>query len=242
MIFGAALLGTSYVALVILTKNSKKLNRAVAISGSAGFILLNFISYYSSIVQVRKLYENLKIDGFYWKNHSTFFSTGDKFGDIPFWNHPTKMKNLIINLESAGLTDFYKFENFPEHALIIAETGVKKTVFTGTFHALADYRLRENNLPAKYIRFRSGMENGRKPSYFVLASERHTVLLPAIPVPNSSLAFLETGNYYCNQFEYGLFTPKLPEGKFKVWMMFKDTLNNDKWQSFFTGKEVFIRY
>lgn len=242
MIFGAALLATAYVALVILTKNSKTLNRAVVISGFAGFVLLNFTSYYSSIVQVRKLYENLKIDGFYWKNHATFFSTGEKFGDIPFWNHPTKMKNLIINLESAGLTNFYKFDDFPEHAQIIAETGSNHAVFEGKFQALTDYRFRENNALAKYIRFRSGKGNGEKPSYFVLASEKYTVLLPAIPVPNTPVALLETGNYYSNQYEYGLFTSKLPEGKFRIWMLFRDVSDNDKWQSFFTGKEVNIKY
>jgi hypothetical protein len=242
MIFGAVLLATAYVALVILTKNSKRLNRAVLISGFAGFVLLNFVSYYSSLVQVRKLSENLKIDGFYWKNHATFFSTGEKFGDIPFWNHPTKMKNLIINLETVGLTDFYKYDDFPEHSQIIAETGSKSEIFKGPFQALTDYRSWENGTVGKYIRFRSEKEIGKKPSYFVLASEKCTVLLPAIPVPNTPMALLETGNYYSNQYEYGLFMPKLPKGKFQVWMMSRDASDNGKWQSFFTGKEVKIKY
>ncbi|NIJ53555.1 hypothetical protein FHS68_002725 [Dyadobacter arcticus] len=236
MIFGIALLAISYVCLIIFTKDYKFLKRTVAGLGMLAFLLLNFVSYYLSIVQVRKLHDDLVIDSYFWKNYKTFLTAGEKFGDIPFWNHPTRMKDLINNLEKSGLSDFYQFNNIPDQERLIAQTADDDTKFKGNFNAAFKYRNTDNNVMSKYYRFELGYGDvSQRPKYFVLASPAITIVLPAVPVPNSFTEFLKTRTYYSNNYSYSLFKTKLPTGNYKAWAMFP---NVSQWKSIYTGKQV----
>jgi hypothetical protein len=237
MIFGIALLAVFYVCMIILVKDFKFLKKAAAALGLGVFIALNFSSYYLSIVQIRKLHDDLVIDSYFWKNYTTFLTAGDKFGDIPFWNHPTRMKNLIISIDREGLSDFYQFLTLPDQHNLINQTADKNAGFHGSFTANSQYRNTENNVPEKYYKFRIDEKSEKKPSYIILFSPKITFVLPAVPVPNSVPGFLKTQSYYSNSYSYGLFKAKLPAGQFDVWIMYPGSATGS-WTSVATGKRV----
>lgn len=237
MTFGVALLAACYVCLVLLAKNSKPWKNLVLATGAAGFLILNFVSYYLSIEQIRKMHDELVIDSYFWKNYSTFLSVGDKFTDIPFWNHPTRMRDLIISLESEGLTDFYQFYDMPGHRTLIRETASENQMFEGDFNAVSQYRNGENNHYLKYFKFFVTPKTEPKGTfYFVLESDKWNIVLPAVRVPNTVSDFLQKATYYSNNYQYSLYKPKLPEGKYRVWIMSRG--ESGKWESVYTGKQV----
>ncbi|MCF2506795.1 hypothetical protein L0663_25615 [Dyadobacter sp. CY107] len=238
MIFGVALLATVYVCVVILVKNFKNGKNIVAGLGLLCFLALNFVSYYLSVTSIRKFHEDLAIDSFYWTNHKTFLTTGDNFGDIPFWNHPTRMSNMIDTLNANGLLDFDQFKQLPEHKRIITETGDKSTRYNGRFGLKISYLNDLNNVPSKFLRFEATHNGASEPVYFVLASANRTILLPALPVPNSVGDLIQKQTYYSSNYQYSLYRAKLPAGLFEVWMMEKDPAAPGKWKSYFTGKNI----
>lgn len=236
MTFGVVLLATCYMCLVLLAKSSRPWKSVVLMTGGIGFLVFNFVSYYMSIVQIRKMHDDLVIDSYFWKNYRTFLSVGDKFTDIPFWNHPTKMRDLIIGLESEGLTDFYQFYDMPGHHTLIRETASRQK-FDGHFDAVSQYRNGENNHYLKYFKFFVTPKTELKGTfYFVLESDKWNIVLPAVPVPNTVSGFLQKASYYSNNYEYSLYKPKLPEGKYRAWIMSRG--GTGKWESVYTGKQV----
>jgi hypothetical protein len=239
MTFGIALLATVYVCLVVLLKDFGSLKKIVAGIAMLAFLSLNVLSYYLSIFQIRKLHDELAIDGYYWNNYKTFLTVGDKFSDIPFWNHPTRMRDLIKNLESTGLSDFYQNYSIPDHQKLIEETGKPDQPFKGEFDAKFQYRNGESNLPAKYFKFHVTPDDENfTPSYFVLASKKYTIVLPAVPAANSPQDFLKKATYYSNNYQYSLYKIKLPAGTYDAWIMSRDPQQPGKWQSQPTGKQV----
>ncbi|SEI69798.1 hypothetical protein SAMN05216327_103312 [Dyadobacter sp. SG02] len=236
MIFGVVLVAVCYVCVVIVLKNFKRWNNLAAIVAMLFFVGLNFVSYFTSIVSIRRLHDELVIDSYFWKNYKTFLTVGDLFGDIPFWNHPTRMRDLVIGLESDGITDFYQFYDMPAQEELISKTNMGKP-FAGTFDAQSQYRNGVNNLPEKYFKFSAApLHTPNETFYFVLESVKFNIVLPAIPQPNTISDFLQKTSYYSNNYEYSLYKPKLPEGKYRAWIMSRD--ESRKWESVNTGKQV----
>ncbi|WP_291196233.1 hypothetical protein [Dyadobacter sp.] len=236
MIFGIVLVAACYICVVIALKNFKSWKKLAAIVAMVFFIGLNFVSYFTSIVSIRKLHDDLVIDSYFWKNYKTFLTIGDLFTDIPFWNHPTRMRDLIIDLESDGITDFYQFYDMPAQEDLIRQTASRKP-FAGTFDAQFQYRNGENNLPVKYFKFFVTPERAQKETFYIaLDSGRHTIVLPAVPEHNTVSDFLQKASYYSNNYQYSLYKPKLPEGKYRAWIMSRD--ESGKWKSAYTGKQV----
>ncbi|WP_353717656.1 hypothetical protein [Dyadobacter sp. 676] len=237
MIFGVVLLATCYVCLVVILKDWKKWKDALAVAALLAFGILNFVSYYLSIAQIRKLHDELVIDSYFWKNYNTFLTVGEVFTDIPFWNHPTRMRDLITGLESDGITDFYQFYDMPAQERLIRETGVSNRTFAGEFDAQFQFRNGDYNRYMKYFKFSATPDNVPKGTfYFVLESARYNIVLPAVPVPNTFSDFLRKATYYSNNYQYGLYKPKLPEGKYRAWIMSRG--DSGKWESVYTGKQV----
>lgn len=242
MLFGIVLLATGYVCAIILSKDFKYVKRFVAIAGIAGFVALNFVSYYLSIVQVRKLHDELVIDSYFWKNYKTFLSVGKKFSDIPFWNHPTRMSDLIKSLEKNGLSDFYQFHTLPDHQVLIQETSDPKSQVIVPFDARFQYRNSEDNIPTRYNHFQIDQKAGDpEPGYFVLTSPKITLVLPTVPIPNSPSQFIRGNGYYSNSYSYALYKEKLPTGTFDAWILYPDPVAVGKWRSFPTGKKVLLK-
>jgi len=220
MIFGAVLLAVAYVALVMLTKRLRYVQPVVLGMGMLGFLTINFMSYHSSIIQLRKQHDELSLDGFYWKNYSTFLTQGDNFGDRPYWNHPTRMKELFTAVESSGLSKVYASNSLPDaDALAAALVQIKPTAYQVTFSARVSYPIAESNLPEEYIDFNTQNTNGPAPTHFMLVSDKHVLPLPALPSPYDWAGFLKNKTYYSSQRQYGLYRSKLPPGQFQVWVI-----------------------
>lgn len=236
MTFGVAILATAYICLIIFLKDFKSLRRIAATSGVLGFVLLNFVSYYLSVFQIRKLHDELVLDSYFWKNYNTFLTVGDKFSDIPFWNHPTRMRDLIRTLESTGLSDFYHFHHIPDHQKLIGQTA-RPGALKGEFDAVFDVRNGESNIPSRYYKFQFKPENAQEgPFYFILESPGHSIVLPAVPIPHSFSDFIKEKTYYSRTYKYSLYKQKLPVGVYKAWIMSGDNSGNLK--SVYTGKQV----
>lgn len=236
MIFGVVLTAVCYVCVVVVLKNFKSWKNLAATMAMMFFVGLNFVSYFTSIVSIRKLHDELVIDSYFWKNYKTFLTVGELFIDIPFWNHPTRMRDLIIGLESQGITDFYQFYDMPSQEELISKTAAKG-VFGGRFDAKFQYRNGDYNRYMKYFKFYVTPENDqRAPFYMVLQSAEHNIVLPAVPVPNTVSDFLQKASYYSDNYQYALYKPKLPEGKYRAWIMSRG--ESGQWKSVYTGKQV----
>lgn len=221
MIFGVAGLAVTYIALLILTKSMKQLQAGIGIFTMLVFLGLHVTSYFKSIPQLRKHYEELSLDGYFFQNFSTFLTTGNNFGDIPFWNHPTRMKELVSSIEKGGLSKLYESNHFPAHQLLIEKTGDREQPYQAKTEVSVFIRPNEESLPPKSIRLTAESKNGQHPSYFVLSSDKHTIVLPALPTPHTFKDFLATCTYYQPVYEYTLFRNKLPAGNFSLWVMVK---------------------
>lgn len=239
MIFGVVLVAVCYVCVVVVLKNFKPWKSLAAVVAMGLFLGLNFVSYFTSIASIRKLHDELVIDSYFWKNYKTFLTVGELFTDIPFWNHPTRMRDLIIGLESNGITDFYQFYDMPAQENLIRETASKEP-FEGSFDAQFQYRNGDYNRYMKYFKFSVTPEKEeRETFYIVLESVQHTIVLPAVPVPNTVSDFLQKASYYSNNYQYALYKPKLPEGKYRAWIMSRN--DSRKWKSAYTGKQVLFQ-
>ncbi|MGV3602697.1 MAG: hypothetical protein ACO1N1_15900 [Dyadobacter fermentans] len=237
MIFGVVLVAVCYVCVLVVLKNFKSWKNAAAITAAVFFVGLNFVSYFTSIVSIRKLHDELVIDSYFWKNYKTFLTVGENFTDIPFWNHPTRMRDLIIGLESEGLTEFYQFYDMPAQEDLVRKTAVKGKSFEGSFDALFQYRNGEYNRYMKYFQFFVTPQNPPEGTfYFLLESPKNSIVLPAVPVPNTVSDFLQKATYYSNNYQYAVYKPKLPEEKYRAWIMSRG--ESGQWASFSTGKHV----
>lgn len=237
MVFGVALVAVCYVCLVVLLKNAKYWKSLAGVAGMVFFLGLNFVSYFSSIVQIRKLHDELVIDSYFWENYKTFLTVGELFTDIPFWNHPTRMRDLIIGLESDGLTDFYRYYDMPSQEELIPKTALQGQLYKGDFDAQFQYRNGDYNRYMKYFKFSATPQMPSADTfYFVLESPRQSIVLPAVRVPNSLPEFLRKASYYSNNYAYALYKPKLPEGRYHAWIMSRGA--SGQWESADTGKQV----
>ncbi|WP_229222918.1 hypothetical protein [Dyadobacter endophyticus] len=236
MIFGVVLAAICYVCLIVVLKNFKHWKNLAVVVAMVFFLGLNFVSYFTSIGSIRKLHDELVIDSYFWKNYKTFITVGELFTDIPFWNHPTRMRDLIVGLESQGITDFYQFYDMPAQEELIRKTAVKG-IFTGDFDAQSQYRNGDYNRYMKYFKFYVTPASKQKGTfYMVLQSARHSIVLPAVPVPNTVSDFLQKASYYSNSYQYAVYKPKLPEGKYRAWIMSRG--ESGQWESLYTGKQV----
>jgi hypothetical protein len=238
MLFGVVLAGLAYLSLVIMGKRNHYYQTSVALLGIAAFVLLNFQSYFSSIVQLRKQREELLVDAYYWKNYTTFLTAGNNFGDIPFWNHPTRMKELVRSVETGGLSNLLASDRFPASGQLHTQAINDTMVFGGRFFVKSTIRNNDANLPAEYLHFYAAADSTFQPSHFLLASQKHTLLLPAIPVVNSWADFIEKRTYYSSLYHYGLYRTKMPAGKFGSWVLADAPDTPGRWEAWATRNTV----
>lgn len=238
VIFGVVLLTVAYLALVILTRRLRYVQPVVLMAGLTGFVALNFQSYFTSIIHLRQQHDELLLDAYYWKNYLTFFTEVDHFGDRPFWNHPTRMKELVEAIESSGLSQLYNSDQLPTPDQLRAQTWNKPAVYESIFGAEASYHIAESNFPAEYLEFYA--ENGIRPhpTNFLLVSSQYILPLPALPAPYSWEEFLKNKTYYSPKMRYDLLRSRLPSGQFRVWMMSPNEAGGKNWDLRYTRKII----
>lgn len=96
-----------------LTKDKKTLQKLGFLSFITDSIFLNLSSYHTSLSDVYKQQQELKLDGNYWKNHQILHSFGEKYGEKIGYNHPTYMINLFNGLDSSGIYRLSQKESLP---------------------------------------------------------------------------------------------------------------------------------
>lgn len=218
IIFGVALLVVMYIATLVMLANYRRLIAVWVGIMLIASILYNFNSYYLNISYARKLHDELALDGYYWKHHQTFLTQGDLFGDIPFWNHPTRMKELVDRVEKAGIVHLTVPE---EVSQFLDNKSISYQKFKGNFQVVESDRIGNNNLLKKYIEFKISGEVEAK--YIVLKSSNRTLVLPALPVRNTVYDMLVERQYYSPNYAYGSYREKLPKdaAEYETWLIVK---------------------
>ena len=241
MIFGVVLVITAYTALLILFKNFKKMDVTIGVGALLFALGLNFFSYFTSINGLRKQHDTLALDGHYWRNYEMMMSFGDRFGEKLFWNHPTRMTNLIYNLEKKGIYALPK-TNLPVVSKQIPGIIAPAENFVGHFESTTTKRYnywldKETNFIDLHYARPGG--SSFQALYFQLKSPSHLFILPASPVPNEWRQFLSERSYYGDQHHYSFFANKFLPDEYEVWIVGKRGINNGNgWESQFTGKRV----
>ncbi|WP_109672814.1 hypothetical protein [Dyadobacter jejuensis] len=223
MIFGVVLLALMYTCVLVMLKKSP---RGLLVSGVLSFlgvISLHFCSYYLTLVDLRQSYESLALDGYYWREYNTFLTQGDKYGDVPFWNHPTRMKQLMEAISEDGIS---KVNVAPsaENFLNFAKHNTAQRPFLGEFKVRSEVRTDWTNLASDFLTLEASPLGAEQVKYFVLKDSTHTLLLPAVPKPLDWWSMFLQNRYYSDTYQYGLYRMKLPASNrsYAVWLVTND--------------------
>lgn len=227
MIFGAVFLCLGYLSCLHYFQNHKKLLKLVILVFVPLSLGLNVYSYYTSIPDVYRQQQELKLDGFYWKNHKMLLTFGEKYEEKMFFNHPTYMSNLVNDLESSGIYTLSENEVLPLVNLI--KNGNKNTheKFKGTLDTTMSKSLTIAQESKDRVLFKAKSE-GQHVDYFGLKSARNVFIFPAIPVPNTFKKAFLSQNYYDFYFSYEIWKEKFPADNYEVWLIEKGDFGNLK--------------
>jgi hypothetical protein len=235
MIFGAVFLCLGYLSYLLYFQNQKKWLRLGIIIFIPLSLGLNIYSYYSSIPDVYRQQQELKLDGFYWKNHQMFLTFGEKYEEKMFFNHPTYMRNLVNHLDSSGIYKLSQSEILPLVDLIKSGDKNANQKFKGTLDTTMSEALTIAQESKDRVLFNVKSE-GENVVYFGLKSVKNVFIFPAIPVPNTLLKCLKTQSYYDFNFSYEIWKEKFPSDNYEVWLIEKDEFG--KMKAVFSDKEI----
>jgi hypothetical protein len=235
MIFGAVFLCLGYLSYLFYFQNQKKWLRLGVIIFIPLSLGLNIYSYYFSIPDVYRQQQELKLDGFYWKNYKMLLTFGEKYEEKMFFNHPTYMSNLVNHLDSSGIYKLSQKKALPLFDLI--KNGNKNTneKFKGKLDTTMSKALTIAQESKDRVLFKVKSE-GQNVVYFGLKSVKNVFIFPSIPVPNSFQKALFSQSYYNLNFSYEIWKEKFPTDNYEVWLLEKDELGNMK--AVFSEKEI----
>jgi len=237
MLFGCSFLCLGYLAYLHLTTKRKLIQKL----GLGCFLpiglLLNLVSYYTSLSDVYKHQKELNLDGYYWKNHQMLLSFGEKYGEKIGWNHPTYMVNLIKNLDSSGIYRFSQEEALPLVKLIKNTQAVSALRFDGkidTTLSMASTIANENKVRILF----KGLKKSKNQNieYFALKSKKNVFLLPTVPVIESVKNCLLTQSLIGLEFNYETWQAKFPPDLYEIWVIEK--VGRDKIKALFCQKTL----
>lgn len=227
MIFGAVFLCLGYLSYLFYFQNHKKLLKLGILIFIPLSLGLNLYSYYTSIPDVYRQQQELKLDGLYWKNHKMLLTFGEKYEEKMFFNHPTYMGDLVNRLDSSGIYKLTQKEVLPLVNLI--KRGNKNTSeeFKGTLDTTMSKALTIAQESKDRVLFKVKSEGGNV-VYFGLKSAKNVFIFPAIPVPNTFKKILLSQFYYDFNFSYEIWKEKFPADNYEVWLIEKDNFGNLK--------------
>lgn len=226
MIFGAVFLCLGYLGYLNLTLNREYLKK----SGLYLFIIiglfLNLSSYYTSLNDVYQQQQELKLDGYYWKNYQMLLSFGENYGEKMEYNHPTYMINLINKLDSSEIYQLSQKESLP----IINLLKESKSQGSNTFNGRVDTLILKGNTIARESKQRilfKGAKNNKHQDikYIALKSKSSIFLIPAVPKVNTIYECLLTQTLNSSEFYYETWKAKFPSDKYEIWVIEKDLEN-----------------
>jgi hypothetical protein len=235
MIFGAVMLCLGYLSYLFYFQNQKKwlkLGIVIFLPLSLG---LNIYSYYTSIPDVYRQQQELKLDGYYWKNHQMFLTFGEKYQEKMFFNHSTYMGDMINNLDSSGIYQLSQNEILPSVDLIKEGDRNFSEKFKGTLDTTMSKALTIAQESKSRVLF-TVKPASKNVVYFGLKSEKNVYLLPAIPEINSFKKAVLSQCYYDSVFSYEIWEAKFPADNYEVWLVEQDEMGKQK--AVFSGKNI----
>jgi hypothetical protein len=227
MLFGAVFLCLGYLGFLFLTQKTKLLQKFGLICFIIISFSLNISSNYTSLSDVYKQYQELKLDGYYWKNHQMLLSFGEKYGEKIGYNHPTYMINLINKLESSGIYQLSQSEILPLIKLIRNSNAINSKIFDGkidTTIAVGNTIAREKKVRISF----NGLKYSKKQSlsFIVLKSQKNIFIIPAISKTNSLKDCISTQSFNGSKFYYDTWKAKFPSDIYEIWVIEEDGQNN----------------
>lgn len=225
MIFGAVFVCLGYLSYLSYFQNHKKLLKLgilVFIPLSLG---LNIYSYYTSIPDVYRQQQELRLDGLYWKNYKMLLTFGERYQEKMFFNHPTYMGDLVNYLDSSGIYKLTQKEVLPLVNLL--KNGNKNTneKFKGTLDTTMYKALTIAQESKDRVLFKAKSQ-GKNIVYFGLKSGKNIFIFPAIPVPNTFQKAFISQSYYNFNFSYEIWKEKFPTDNYEVWLIERDEFGN----------------
>ena len=237
MIFGAVFLCLGYLGYLFYFQNHKKCLKLGVLIFIPLSLSLNIYSYFSSIPDVYRQQQELKLDGLYWKNYKMLLTFGEKYEEKMFFNHPTYMGDLINNLDSLGIYKLTQKEVLPLVNLIKRANKNTNEKFKGTIDTTMSKALTIAQESKDRVLFKAKSE-GQNIIYFGLKSEKNVFIFPAVPVPNTFQKAFLSQSYYNFDFSYEIWKEKFPSDDYEVWLIERDEFGNFK--TLFTNKNIVI--
>jgi hypothetical protein len=235
MIFGAIFLGFGYLSYLSLFKNHKYFLRLIIIVALPLSLGLNIYSYYTSIPDVYRQQQELKLDGHYWKKDTMLLTFGERYKEKMGYNHPTYMINLINRLDSSGIYKLSQTEVSPIVDVIKKRNKTTSEKFTGTVDTTKSQAMTIAREWKERIMFKV-KSNGKYISYFAFKSQQNVFLLPAVPVQNNFKKCILSQSYYDSDFLYEIWKAKYPADDYEFWVIEKDEIGN--LNPLFSGKNI----
>jgi hypothetical protein len=235
MIFGAVMLCLGYLGYLSYFQNQKKWLKLGIIIFLPLSLWLNVYSYYTSIPDVYRQQQELRLDGYYWKNYQMLLTFGEKYQEKMFFNHPTYMGDLINNLDSSGIYQLSEKEISSLVDLIKEGNKTDGEKFKGTLDTTMSKALTIAQESKNRVLF-TAKSSSENVVFFGLKSEKNVFLLPAVPVTNTFKNALLSQSYYDSVFSYEIWEAKFPADNYEVWLIEQDQTHRQK--AVFSGKSI----
>lgn len=229
MLFGCTFLCIGYLGYLHLTAKRKLLQKVGFLYFFPIGLFLNINSYYTSLSDVYKQQQELRLDGNYWKNHQMLLSFGEKYGEKIGYNHPTYMVNLINKLDSSGIYRLSQNESLPLVNLIKNSEANSALYFNGkidTTLSVGSTIQQENKQRILFKGIKKSTEQNIE--YFALKSKKNVFLFPAVPKTNSVKNSFLTQSLIGLEFNYETWLAKFPSDLYEIWIIERGKENNFK--------------
>lgn len=220
MLFGCTFLCMGYLGYLHLTAKRDLLQKLGVIYFLPIGLFLNINSYYTSLADVYKQQQELRLDGNYWKNYQMLLSFGEKYGEKIGYNHPTYMVNLINKLDSSGIYRLSQYESLPLVNLIKNSEDSSALHFDGaidTTLSIAGTIAQENKVRILFKGLKKSNEQNIE--YFALKSQKNVFLLPAIPKNNLVKNCFLSQSLIGLEFIYETWEAKFPSDLYEIWVI-----------------------
>ena len=237
MIFGAVFLCLGYLGYLNLFQKNRNLLKLAIIIFIPLSLGLNIYSYYTSIPDVYRQQEELKLDGYYHKKYQMLLSFGEKYREKMGYNHPTYMINLVNHLDSSDIYKLSQKDIIPVVDLIKKGNRNTSEKFQGSVDTTRSKALTIARESKDRILFKV-KSAGKSMVYFGLKSQEDVFLLPAVPTPNDFKKCVLNQSYYDFEFSYEIWQAKFPTDNYEFWVIEKDEMG--KLKAVYSGRNFVL--
>lgn len=213
MIFGTILFVCGYLVLIDLVRNNKLLVGFIFGATSLLACAAHLGSYYFFAPKVITTQQELTLDSYYIKHHSTLLSVGETYGEKPFWNHPDTFYNL---LKSAGQHNLFKHPSSEIHDKISTQEAIIDPRFSALSLKTSEERAGKNlgSIGKKItLMLEYNPDIDREIRYFIFKSAEHQFIVPAVL---QNIPVRKPADLFQRVYRYTFRPEKFPAGNYEV--------------------------